>query len=176
VNAARALIDGDQMGKSEVAEFQQILRTWPSLYQMLPAWPVLHDSAGGQLPASQQLNTLAGWGGLPNITGDMMDRCAAAQAILQNPLAALNGDIQVTFLNGRNRVTGVAIERNADGTPGQTAATAQGDTLVPYEQTFTFVGPVIRPFVEGFDSPCREHAFLLCDPSVMTRVKQLLRS
>ena len=176
VNAARALIDGDQMGASEVPEFQQILRTWPSLYQMLPAWDVLQDANGAPLPASQQLNQLAGWGGLPNISSDLIDRCQTVQAILRDPLANMDGDIQVTFLNGMNRDTGVAIARDANGTPGKTAATAKGDTLVAYDQTYNYVGPTIRQYVEGFDSPCREHSFLLCDPAVMTRVKQLLRS
>jgi pimeloyl-ACP methyl ester carboxylesterase len=173
VNSARALIDGDQMGASEAEEFKVIMRSWPSLYQMLPAWPALVDGNGAPLPAATQINRLAGWGTTPHIPADMMDRCATAQALIKDPLANMNGDIQLTILLGVNRATGVAIERT-NGRPGDTVRTENGDSLVPYQTTMAYVGASVQPFVEGFESPCREHAFLVCDPAVATRVKQLL--
>lgn len=121
----RALIDGDQMGQSEAKEFRTILRTWPALYQMLPAWPSLVDGTGAALPAASQLNTLAGWGGMTNISADLVDRCTAAQPQLASPLSHISGDVQVTILVAVNRDTGIAVGQSS-GQPGATVKAEKG--------------------------------------------------
>ena len=176
VNAAVAMITGDQMGASTISQFQEIIRTWPAIYQMLPAWPALVDSAGSPLPAAAQLTQPGGWGTLPNISADLLDRTTAVQRTLRDPLGWMEGDIQVKLLLGVNRNTGVTLASAANGPTGELDTQVKGDTLVPYEQTVRWLGDPIIPFIETFGSPCREHAFLNSDPTVATRIAQLQRS
>jgi hypothetical protein len=66
--------------------------------------------------------------------------------------------------------------KSGTGGPTSTKATlAKGDTLVPYEQTIRWLGEHLVPFIEAFESPCREHAFLNCDPIVAGRIRSNVR-
>lgn len=176
VNAAVAMIKGDQMGDSTVTQFQEILRTWPALYQMLPAWPAAVDATGAPLPAAAQLTQRGGWGTLSNISSDLLERAVEVQRLLRDPLGWMEGDVQVKLLMAVNRQTGVTLLSEQNGPTGDPVIQAKGDTLVPYEQTVRWLGDHVIPFVETFASPCREHSFLNCDPAVVTRIKQLQHS
>jgi pimeloyl-ACP methyl ester carboxylesterase len=174
VNAALAMINGDQMGETTVSQFKDILRTWPSLYQMMPAWPAMVDSAGAPLPSAAQLTSRGGWGTLPNISDDLLRRAVEVQRQLRDPLAWMEGNIQVRALFAVNRNTGVTLKTDANGPMGKVGGETKGDSLVPYDQTMRWIGEHLVPFVESYQAPCREHAFLNCDPAIVTRIKQLL--
>lgn len=173
LNAALAMINGDQMGETTVSQFKTILRTWPSLYQMLPAWPAMVDTGGAPLPSSAQLTSPGGWGSLQNISTDLLDRAVEVQRQLRDPLGWMEGDIQIRMLFAVNRETATALKANTSGPSGKPKSNANGDTLVPFGQTIRWVGEHIVPYVESYQSPCREHAFLNCDPAIATRIKQL---
>src|SRR5690606_6357253 len=46
INAARALLLGEDLGDAPSEEFKRIAATWPALYQMLPDWMALRKPDG----------------------------------------------------------------------------------------------------------------------------------
>jgi len=171
VNAAAALLNGDQMGEAGVDAFRKILRTWPALYQMLPAWPVLVDDAGSPVPLEQQITRAAGWAGVEGIDADLLLRARETQPLLRDPFATM-GDIRVSVLLGRNRNTAVNLLA-ADPLTSKPAKSQLGDTLVPHDQTLAWLGGHFAQFVITHPSPCNVHAMLCNDPGITTRIKSL---
>jgi len=175
VNSVHALIEGDQMGEAASPAFREILRTWPSLYQMMPAWPAVVDSAGNQAPAERQLLAASAWNGHDGIREDLLLRAREAQALLRDPLGWMEGDVDVRILMARNRRTVVDV----DGSQGRLTNASQtrelGDSLVPHDQTLAWTGDFVRQFTLTFKSPCREHAFLLCDPAILGEIRSFIR-
>jgi pimeloyl-ACP methyl ester carboxylesterase len=171
VNSASALLNGNQMGPKGTASFQKIMRTWPALFQMLPAWPAVVESNGIPAPADRQLTALSGWAGIDGISEDMLDRTAAVQAMLRDPFA-LMGTAKVSVLLGRNRDTAVTIPA---ATPVSTkgARNQKGDTLVPHDQTLAWMGGHFAQYVRTYPSPCNAHAMLCDDPGIATQVRFL---
>ena len=88
----------------------------------------------------------------------------------------MEGDIDVAVLMGRNRQTRVNVLRSGNSLDADVSKRSLGDTLVPHDQTISWVGGYLGMFVKTFNSPCNEHSRLLNDPTVLTVVKQLLRS
>ncbi|HEX7120635.1 MAG TPA: hypothetical protein VF212_17715 [Longimicrobiales bacterium] len=173
LNAAKALIDGDNMGDEGSASFRKIMRTWPSLYQMLPAWPAVLDDEDRPAPADRQLTHPGGWGGAEDISDDLLARAREAQRLLRDPLGHMEGDIGVAVLFGRNRRTARALRAAAPLT-STPAETQLGDTLVPHDQTLAWIGGHFAQFVITFPSPCNAHAMLCNDPGIATRIRSLL--
>lgn len=171
VNAAAALLNGDQMGPAGVDAFRKILRTWPALYQMLPSWPVLLDANGDALPPEQQITQEAGWPGIDGIDPDLLLRARETQPLLRDPFGAM-GDIRVTVLLGRNRNTTINLLASNPLTSNP-AKQQLGDTLVPHDQTLAWLGGHFAQFVLTYPSPCNVHAMLCDDPGVATRIKTL---
>lgn len=174
VNAARALIVGDQAGEAAAPIFRRILRTWPALYQMAPAWPAVVDELGEDAPEEHQLSAVTGWPHM-DVPDDMIERARVARLLLRDPLSHLRGDVQIAILFARNRNTGLKLERRGGWLNGDAVVRQKGDSLVPFEQTRAWVGAHIDPFLTVFDPPVNEHAFLLDDPSVVKQVKRLRR-
>ena len=174
VNAARALIVGDGAGEAAAPVFKRILRTWPSLYQMAPAWPAVVDDQGDDAPVEHQLEHVTGWPHM-DVPEDMVERARIARLLLRDPLSHLCGDLQVALLFARNRNTGQKLERRNGHLNGDPVVRQKGDSLVPFDQTIAWIGSHIEPFVTVFNPPVNEHAFLLDDPAVVKRVKKLLR-
>lgn len=174
-NSAEALITGDVAGKPAAPRFQEILRTWPSLYQMLPQWPAMVDEDGEPLPDEFQLLAPSGWSGVPGIREDFLDRAEEVIPYMQDPLAHLKGDIRVSLVLARNRDTVVHL-LSRDGCPTAEPSTwEKGDTLVPFRTTVRWLGERISRHVVAYEGPAREHAFLLSDPGVCTDVRSLTR-
>jgi hypothetical protein len=174
VNAARAIVVGDGAGEAAAPVFKRILRTWPALFQMTPAWPAVVDEEGDEAPPEHQLSAAGGWPHL-EVPDDMIERARAARILLRDPLSHLRGDVQVAVLCARNRNTGLLLERRAGWLDGEPVVRQKGDSLVPFEQTLAWVGDHLRPYLTVFDPPVNEHAFLLDDPAILRRVRQLLR-
>lgn len=175
INAAHALIEGDQMGSAATTALQTIVRTWPSLYQMMPAWPAIMDAAGQPAPRERQSLTLAAWDGFAGISGDLLQRARELQLLLRDPLGWMNGDIEVRILMARNRDTDVDLQRSNDRLTSTPFTQQLGDTLVPHDQTLSWVGDVVRQFVATLEGSCNEHSMLLDDPGVLGRVTEVIR-
>jgi pimeloyl-ACP methyl ester carboxylesterase len=171
LNAANALISGDEMGASADAAFQKILRTWPALYQMMPSWPavLLPD----QSIATQQLFDLDAWAGLAGVAQDMLDRAIVTRELLDQPFANLGGDVNLTIVMARTRATGNALEQSGGALTAQSLTFELGDTLVPYDTTVKWLGANAQ-FVKKVTGPVREHAFLCDDPAIADIVSQAI--
>lgn len=175
VNSAEALLSGEVSGKPSAPIFREILRTWPSLYQMLPQWPAVVGDDGEPLPDELQLLSPGGWEGVEGFRPDFLDRADEVVHLLRDPLGHMRGDIRVAVVLARNRNTGIALRRS-DGTVDPVPVVRQkGDGLVPFERTIGWVGDHIRRFVVAYDGPANPHAFLLCDPGVSSDVLRLVR-
>ena len=173
VNAARALITGESAGEAAAPVFKRILRTWPALFQMAPAWPAVVDENQDDAPPEHQLGEVTGWPHM-DVSEDMMERARAVRMLLRDPLSHMR-NIQVAVLMARNRLTGLKLERRSGHLNGDPVVQQKSDRLVPFDQTLAWVGDHIRPFVNAFEKNVNEHPFLLNDPAIMKRVKQLLR-
>lgn len=170
VTAARSLIHGDDLGEAASSSFKQILRSWPSLYQALPAWDALVDEQGVALAANQQLSETAAWVGEPHISADHLARAREIHLWMRDPLASFIG-VRVAILMARNRRTSVKIIRTASGFDTDSAKKELGDTLVPHDQTLSWIGGHIGRFVKTFRSPCNQHRFLFTDPAIINETK-----
>lgn len=173
LNAAKALIDGDNMGKEGSPAFQKIMRTWPSIYQMLPAWPAVLGEDDSPVPAERQLDQPGGWEGHEGVSEDLLARAREAHRLLRDPLGGLEGDISVAVLLGRNRRTARALRA---GSPITSEPIEQqlGDTLVPHDQTLQWIGGHFARYVITVPAPCNVHSMLCDDPGITTRIRSLL--
>ena len=173
LNAAKALIDGDNMGKEGSPAFRKIMRTWPSIYQMLPAWPAVLGEDGSPVPAERQLDQPGGWEGHEGVSEDLLARAREAHRLLRDPLGGMEGDISVAVLLGRNRRTARALRA---GSPITSEPVEQqlGDTLVPHDQTLQWIGGHFARYVITVPAPCNVHSMLCDDPGITTRIRSLL--
>jgi pimeloyl-ACP methyl ester carboxylesterase len=171
LNAANALISGDEMGPAANADFRKILRTWPALYQMMPSWPavLLPDES----VAPKQLFDLGAWSGLDGVTQDMLDRAIATRKLFDRPFVNLGGDVNLTIVMTRTRATGNALEQSDGVLTAQSLTFELGDTLVPYETTVRWLGSDAQ-FVKKVTGPVREHSFLCDDPAIADIVSQAI--
>lgn len=172
LNSYQALLTGEAAGKPAAGTFKEILRTWPALYQMLPAWPSMCTEPGAPCPDDDQLMHLNCWRGVDGIQEEFLRRGLEVQAMLRDPFSHMRGDMRVSVLLARNRNTGVEIRRNGDLLHPDPITSQKGDGLVPLERTISWVGDHVRRFVVAFDAPAREHAFMLSDPAIATTTRQ----
>ncbi len=174
VNAAVALISGDQMGEASAPSFRRIMRSWPALYQMMPAWPALVGEDGAPVPADRQITTTAAWDGTDGVVPDLLERAVEVQAQLRDPFSHMRGDVRVAVLLGRNRPT--AVELRANMPLGAASVTNQlGDTLVPHDRTISWLGGHFEQFVITYPSPCNAHSMLCDDPAIASRIRAIER-
>ena len=112
------------------------------------------------------------WKGHAGISADLLVRAREARALLQEPFAAMTGDVNLAILMARTRETPILLKH--DGALTATAsATEPGDTLVPHAHTLRWLGAYAR-FAKTLTGPIREHSFLLCDPAVWAGIKRAL--
>lgn len=175
VNAAHALVHGEQLGDDVAAEFVEVTRTWPSLYQMLPAWSSgLRDPAGN---ATHSFLDDAAWADprYASVDRDLLARARETrQQVLDRPLEHM-GNIGVTIFMARNRGTrGHAVLD--DGQILFPPRDVEGDSLVPYAETLDWMTPIERNRVQasGPDEPIAEHSMLFNDPWVATFLRNIL--
>ncbi len=172
MNSFAALLDGESAGKGAAPRFKQVLRTFPALYQMLPAWPAVREADGSPAPAGAQLTAPTGWDGLPGIDPELLARVAPVQDALRDPLSHMKGEIRAAVVLARNRSTEVEILRGPAGLEDGVRSAEKGDSLVPFNRTLSWIGDHIKPFVIAFKSGVNQHAFLLNDPAVLPVVRK----
>lgn len=174
LNAAKAMLVGDNAGERLAPVMRRTIRMWPAIYQMLPAWPAVVDDDGGALADPEQLVRTGGWPGVEGIDDDLLLRAREAQELLRDPLSHLQGvDVRVYW--AENRKTIVGLRRSAGGALAwDEAEDEKGDSLVPFATTLHTIGTGHGPHVTRFTAPCEPHAYLLNDPTLVTQLKRRL--
>ena len=175
--AVEALVFGStDLGAKERALAMQMARTWPAIYQMLPAWACVTDAQGNPLPDDQQLLHAGGWpaGSNDGVTEDMLDRASAVQRMLVDPFSGFGPGISVTTVLGTNQDTGHTLIRAGDAFTRIVTRKASGDNLVPFGETIDWGGNPLHFTVVPFAGQTRPHAELCCDvgvaPFIVSRI------
>lgn len=174
LNAAEAMIVGDNAGERLSPVMRRTIRTWPAIYQMLPAWPAVVGADDAPAPAPEQLPRPGGWPGVEGIDDDLLLRAREAQTLLRDPLSHMEG-VDVRIYWAENRKTWTAIRRSASGPlTWNPVEHEKGDSLVPFATSLRTIGTRHGPHVTRFTAPCEPHAYLLNDPTLVTQLEQRL--
>lgn len=172
LNAAAAMIVGDNAGERLAPVMRRTIRMWPAIYQMLPAWPALLDEEGNPEPDDRQLTRPGGWGGLEGIQDDLLLRARQAHALLEDPFSHM-ANVDVRFYWAENRKTPAALRGPVDGPLAwDVVENVKGDSLVPFSTTLRWIGTGHGPHVTRFEPPCEPHAYLLNDETLVSHVKR----
>jgi pimeloyl-ACP methyl ester carboxylesterase len=169
MRAVEALVFGStDLGAKDRVLALSMARTWPAIYQMMPAWPCVPDAQGNPLPANEQLLELGGWpdGSNAGVTQDMLDRAVAVQQLLLDPFSGFGPGISVTTILGTNQDTGQSLIRAGDGFTKIVMQKSSGDNLVPYQRTIDWGGNSLHYTVVPFGGQTRPHAELCCDVGI----------
>ncbi len=173
INAAEALLHGEQLGGGFAQSFLSIARTWPSLHQMLPAWPGCVRAVGPDgvaKPALIAATSPLAWPGQA-ISAAMLLRARETRKILGNPIARMN-KVKKRILMSQAHPT-----RNhlllSGGQVSIPPANEKGDTLVPSDTTYKAQAQFEREVthVIGDDGNTMKHFVLCNDPVVATEMK-----
>lgn len=172
VNAAVALIKGEEMSSGFAEHFREISRTWPSLHQMLPVWPgcVRLRNGNALTPANFDAMDPAAWPGA-GIDPAMLARARATRVeFLDSPLSRMNG-VKKTMLMSRAWPTAnhLIVGNGAVTVP---PASEPGDTLVPADTTFETAAAVEQDVMHQFgtNADTMAHFALSVDPFVAAAV------
>ena len=176
LNAAQAMLVGDNAGARLAPVMRRTIRTWPAIYQMLPSWQAVLKADGAPAAPARQLKQTGGWPGEAGIQADLLLRAREVQAQFVDPLSHFQG-VDTRFYWARNRDTDTGIRRPASGPLGFDRQTkVKGDSLVPFETTVRWLGDKIGPGdVTVFRAPCEPHAYMLNDPLVSASVRGRLQ-
>ncbi len=171
LNAAEAILVGDNAGARLAPVMRRTIRMWPAIYQMLPMWPAVVDSDEEPVADEHQLTDTGGWPGVEGIQEDLLLRAREAHSLLRDPLSFME-EVDVRFFWAENRDTRTAIRRPTSGPLGwEPVRIEKGDTLVPFATTLRTIGTEHGPRVTRFPAPCEPHAYLCCDDGVISRVR-----
>ena len=177
MRAVEALLFGrEDLGKENREDVMDAARTWPALYQMLPAWPAARDAKGQPRDPAKQFIWPGGWssarGTPPN--DDMLTRARETQALLCQPFSHLVPAVKIITIMGRRQPTPVSVQLQKNGRYVQKYAEEKGDGLVPKEKTNAHIGPSGGSFdtrVTYRGKTIKKHALLCRDASVRRRIK-----
>jgi hypothetical protein len=174
LNAAHALLVGEDLGKAANPEFKRIAATWPSLYQMLPDFKALEDPDGA--PSRFTFLHTPTYSPFPWIQLDLVRRAHELRAgLLKHPVSALQ-NIAYVFLFGTNKPTWEFATRELSGeiTFGAKRPGA-GDGLVPSRILRSRADMAILDhsefIAEGENTA--EHSMVLTDDFYVTRIRDI---
>jgi hypothetical protein len=177
VNAAEALIVGDNLAPSFREHFRRIVRTWPALHQMLPTWPGSVQLGPGDAAAPYNLMDDRAWVGL-NIDAALLKRARETrQEFLRAPLSRMNG-VEVQIMMSRALPTRDRVIQTSGGL-ALADPTSTGDGLVPEPVTHARSGKVERDRMQSFGGgtgTTLQHFVLANDPVIATATKDFFRS
>jgi len=174
LNALEALLPGSpSLGDDNRILARDMARTWPALYQMLPAWSCIEESDGDPRAPADQVLEPGGWPGQAGITADLLTRAQEAQALLRNPFAEF-GAAEVRAFLGTNHKTPQALIRDADEDGRFVFKDQSGDSLVPHARTMAWGDQSYHASVRMFNKNTQNHARLCVDVRVATRIRQFL--
>jgi pimeloyl-ACP methyl ester carboxylesterase len=169
VRALEAILFGRQdLGKQNLPGILAAARTWPALYQMLPAWPAAVSQKGKPLAPEQQFIWPAGWGALlqQGIQDDLLLRARETQALLRGPYSHLAPGVDTLTIMGKRQNTPISVPKRG-GQFVQDYKNQKGDSLVPEAITSGEIGQPLfdrRRIFTG--NKVNAHAMLCVDPGV----------
>ncbi len=174
VNAAAALLLGDQLSPGFAPQFRAIARTWPSLHQMLPAWPgsVQVKTPGAATTAPAPFSALSdnAWPGA-GIDPTMLARARETRTqFLNSPLSRMNG-VKLRLWMSRAWPTSNHLLID-NGAVSVGPSSEPGDTLVPADTTYQTEAKVEKDATHlfGGGGNTMKHFALCVDPFVATEV------
>jgi hypothetical protein len=152
-------------------------RTWPSLYQMLPAWPCALDNNGQPRPSDKQLTVPGGWGRVPlpehPIREDLLTRARETQALLTGPFSHL-GSVDTFTIFGKRQDTPVSVPLSGS-TYVQRYGFEEGDSLVPVKITQDHLGEPVHDRRLVLTGKVNAHAMLCVDPEVQNVIGKFFK-
>lgn len=176
LRAAEAILFGrSDLGEERLPALLAAARTWPALYQMLPAWPAVHDAKNKKpRPAEEQLTEPGGWpdlvdaeGGIPS---DHLARARETQALLTGPFSALVPGVDTLVVFGRRQMTPIAVPRRGREHLHE-FRNQRGDGLVPEKTTLELLPPPRSERRLVLTGKVRDHSFLSVDEDVQDAVR-----
>jgi len=179
VRALEAILFGrEDLGHDNLPGILAAARTWPALYQMLPAWPSAMDEEDQVLPLDLQFNQPGGWPGLVDVPGgvqsDLLQRARETQALLTGPFSHLVPGVDTLVVMGKRQMTPISVPRR-DGVFLQQYGNQKGDSLVPEKLTQSMIGPPVHDRRRIFEGKVNAHAMLCVDPQVQKLVKTFFK-
>ncbi len=174
LNAAEAMVIGDNAGARLAPVMRRTIRMWPAIYQMLPAWDAVVEADGSPVPADRQLTSTGGWTGIPSVDADLLERARETHPLFRDPFSHMEG-VDVRFFFAANRKTASLIRPlSPDLDEWDPHATEKGDSLTPYATTMRHLGTAYGPRSVRFEAPCEPHAYMLNDPTIVTQLRARL--
>jgi pimeloyl-ACP methyl ester carboxylesterase len=169
MRVVEALVFGSpSFGKKHRDLSLQMARSWPAIYQMLPAWDCVTDPKGNPRPLEEQLLEREGWpgGSDAGVTEDMLERARAVKNELKDPFDNFGPAVAVTTVLSQNQSTGVRLIRAGQKFERLESEKRSGDELVPFAETLRWGGNPFAFTVTPFGGQTRGHAELCADPTV----------
>jgi pimeloyl-ACP methyl ester carboxylesterase len=178
MTAADALINGDNLSAPFGERFRKIVRTWPSIHQLLPAWfgSVKKKVNGIVVDEEYCLQDDAAWAGC-GVDPSMLKRAREArQSFLRAPLSRMN-NVKTRIILSKAWDTRNHALRDEQGRLVVGDGCEPGDNLVPQETTVRMSGAVEkeRTLSFGDGKNTQVHALVGCDPAVATAVKDFFK-
>jgi len=177
VRALDALLFGrEDLGAERLRGILAAARTWPALYQMLPAWRAAVTPTGEELPFEKQFIFSEGWAGhaTQGIQADLLQRARETQALLRGPFSYMSPGVEVLVLFGKRQDTPTHVERDGD-IFSQDYSSAAGDSLVPELLTGAFLGEAAYETRISVSGNIKAHAMLCADPEIQSRIRKFLK-
>jgi len=173
VRALDAILFGRaDLGKKNIPGLLAAARTWPALYQMLPAWPAAVNQDGNPFPPEQQFIWPAGWGPLisQGIQEDLLLRARETQALLMGPYSHLAPGVDTLTIMGKRQNTPIAVPKRG-GHFVQDYKNQKGDSLVPEAITSGHIGTPVFDRRKSFTGKVEAHSMLCIDPDVQQQIE-----
>lgn len=178
VNAAEALVRGENLTPKFKSSFLQVSRTWPALYQMLPSWSgsVRLTKNGATTRAEFNMLDDRAWAGIEVDLG-LLHRARSTQEYLRDPFSRMNGvNTRILMTRGYPTLNHVRLEAGGMIFPS-TADAEPGDTLVPEETTYGGLSSRERARANTFEGAGKtlQHFVVANDPAIATDIMNFFK-
>jgi hypothetical protein len=167
--ARDAMPDGwaDIERSEEPSNLQEAVRTWPALYQMLPAWDAIGEDDGDD----GNLMRPGAWRGHDAIDPALLVRARETREWLADPLSHLRG-VDTELLMTSDKKTPLSLRPGDERLSSTVARSGPGDTLIPYDATLDWYGGSLNEAVRRIDDVEPAHAKLLNASKIWERAKE----
>ena len=163
IDRAQDVLPG-RANTDEPSNLQEAVRTWPSLYQMLPVWDAVTDPDGEPLRDFRLLEETV-WEGHDAIDADLLRRGRELREWLSDPLSHLVG-VDARFVLTSHKPTPVGMAYRDGRLTSEVTVDELGDGLIPFEHTLSPFGPRVRRLADEAEKANRLHDKLLSDDGV----------
>ena len=179
VRAVEAILFGRaDMGKKNLRGLLAAARTWPAIYQMLPAWPAAVRADGSPRPPTHQFIWPKGWGNLLKATdpiqADLLLRARETQALLTGPFSHLVPAVDTLTIMGRRQRTPLSVPF-VRGRYKQEYKNQKGDGHVPERITTTHIGAAKFDRRKTYEGRINAHAMLCLDSDVQDLIRKFFK-